>query len=236
MTPSLWWTLTRVQGYLPAKNNRPGWKIYCYSSFFFLMIRRPPRSTLFPYTTLFRSSPCGRRWKGGPHIPPSLPGAQGRTTQRPQRASAEASGAAWVGVLGFLGPALGPETPPQRRPADAQPTGRLRESAVRLSQRFVDGVPLPFGQSPAVRVGHHDHLTQYVRVRVQRHDVPAPGIQHRSNQSTVDGRRDGGRRQRGLRGLVDVQHIAAGSENHRRFVPRIEHRGDVLYVNQAAQA
>src|SRR3712207_7917423 len=26
-----------------------------YCSFFFLMIRRPPRSTLFPYTTLFRS-------------------------------------------------------------------------------------------------------------------------------------------------------------------------------------
>src|SRR5258706_8515447 len=26
-----------------------------YSYFFFLMIRRPPRSTLFPYTTLFRS-------------------------------------------------------------------------------------------------------------------------------------------------------------------------------------
>src|SRR2546429_5445193 len=25
-------------------------------SFFFLMIRRPPRSTLFPYTTLFRSA------------------------------------------------------------------------------------------------------------------------------------------------------------------------------------
>src|SRR5256885_10439765 len=27
---------------------------------FFLMIRRPPRSTLFPYTTLFRSRPAGR--------------------------------------------------------------------------------------------------------------------------------------------------------------------------------
>src|SRR6266536_3915467 len=26
-----------------------------FSFFFFLMIRRPPRSTLFPYTTLFRS-------------------------------------------------------------------------------------------------------------------------------------------------------------------------------------
>src|SRR3712207_7903276 len=37
------------------------------SFFFFLMIRRPPRSTLFPYTTLFRShrrSPAG----GGPTV------------------------------------------------------------------------------------------------------------------------------------------------------------------------
>src|SRR5690625_1713790 len=35
--------------------------------FFFLMIRRPPRSTLFPYTTLFRSvvftaAPGAARW------------------------------------------------------------------------------------------------------------------------------------------------------------------------------
>src|SRR5258708_37751937 len=29
------------------------------ASFFFLMIRRPPRSTLFPYTTLFRSDTLG---------------------------------------------------------------------------------------------------------------------------------------------------------------------------------
>src|SRR2546426_5108248 len=29
----------------------------CVTFFFFLMIRRPPRSTLFPYTTLFRSGP-----------------------------------------------------------------------------------------------------------------------------------------------------------------------------------
>src|SRR5438270_11257614 len=36
---------------------------YCVTSFhfFFLMIRRPPRSTLFPYTTLFRS----RNYIGG---------------------------------------------------------------------------------------------------------------------------------------------------------------------------
>src|SRR5689334_25218695 len=30
--------------------------IIIHPFFFFLMIRRPPRSTLFPYTTLFRSS------------------------------------------------------------------------------------------------------------------------------------------------------------------------------------
>src|SRR3712207_8771524 len=29
-------------------------------AFFFLMIRRPPRSTLFPYTTLFRSKSANR--------------------------------------------------------------------------------------------------------------------------------------------------------------------------------
>src|SRR5438067_4976988 len=31
------------------------WLIIWISLFFFLMLRRPPRSTLFPYTTLFRS-------------------------------------------------------------------------------------------------------------------------------------------------------------------------------------
>src|SRR2546427_2077204 len=33
-------------------------------SFFFLMIRRPPRSTLFPYTTLFRSHTRGHTDSG----------------------------------------------------------------------------------------------------------------------------------------------------------------------------
>src|SRR5437764_2907084 len=32
--------------------------------FFFLMLRRPPRSTLFPYTTLFRSSESSRSGSG----------------------------------------------------------------------------------------------------------------------------------------------------------------------------
>src|SRR5690349_23192717 len=37
---------------------------FCF--FFFLMIRRPPRSTLFPYTTLFRSVHACRHQPGHP--------------------------------------------------------------------------------------------------------------------------------------------------------------------------
>src|SRR6266705_3713470 len=43
--------------------------------FFFLMIRRPPRSTLFPYTTLFRS----RRGHGAHRRRPTPPGHRQRT-------------------------------------------------------------------------------------------------------------------------------------------------------------
>src|SRR5438874_9988654 len=55
-----------------------------YCLIFFLMIRRPPRSTLFPYTTLFRSIGCRRRygdhdrihgtWRKAP-ADPARPGA-----------------------------------------------------------------------------------------------------------------------------------------------------------------
>src|SRR2546426_1339719 len=38
-------------------------------SFFFLMIRRPPRSTLFPYTTLFRSRTGSARARAGSSNP-----------------------------------------------------------------------------------------------------------------------------------------------------------------------
>src|SRR5438552_19105023 len=39
---------------------------YILIHFFFLMIRRPPRSTLFPYTTLFRSSRRNTTPRSGP--------------------------------------------------------------------------------------------------------------------------------------------------------------------------
>src|SRR5947199_10771244 len=47
---------------------------HLHFSFFFLMIRRPPRSTLFPYTTLFRSCQVPRAAPGtaGPFETESL--------------------------------------------------------------------------------------------------------------------------------------------------------------------
>src|SRR2546426_2752061 len=44
--------------------------VHLLSFFFFLMIRRPPRSTLFPYTTLFRSHRAGHR---GHHLALRVP-------------------------------------------------------------------------------------------------------------------------------------------------------------------
>src|SRR2546425_6149714 len=40
------------------------------------MIRRPPRSTLFPYTTLFRSDPAPSRWLQRRHSLRLLPGSR----------------------------------------------------------------------------------------------------------------------------------------------------------------
>src|SRR3712207_9167267 len=57
--------------------------------FFFLMIRRPPRSTLFPYTTLFRSVHVRDIDLSIPELqgarfaqPPEGPGAQDRKSTR----------------------------------------------------------------------------------------------------------------------------------------------------------
>src|SRR3712207_8380844 len=51
-----------------------------YICFFFLMIRRPPRSTLFPYTTLFRSASTASRSpsRASPHAPTRAIAPSGR--------------------------------------------------------------------------------------------------------------------------------------------------------------
>src|SRR5216683_2586540 len=57
--------------------------VACY--IFFLMIRRPPRSTLFPYTTLFRSR-LRRAGRGGDGPPGDLPPLRRRTAQELRQA------------------------------------------------------------------------------------------------------------------------------------------------------
>src|SRR5258708_27291506 len=51
--------------------------LFVFLFFFFLMIRRPPRSTLFPYTTLFRS-----RRSRGHCCSPKRPSASGSPARR----------------------------------------------------------------------------------------------------------------------------------------------------------
>src|SRR3712207_9115552 len=77
--------------------------------FFFLMIRRPPRSTLFPYTTLFRSVPRGARRRAVDRA-----GERDRTRARDQQ-----------GVL--------PRARPRAAPARVRAGPRLDRKSTRLN-------------------------------------------------------------------------------------------------------
>src|SRR3712207_7524310 len=61
------------------------------------MIRRPPRSTLFPYTTLFRS---GWGWEASSHDRPTCRSAQHRRRPRQRAAGAVVIGASGGGIPG----------------------------------------------------------------------------------------------------------------------------------------
>src|SRR5436305_7870459 len=76
----------------------------------FLAIRRPPRSTLFPYTTLFRSRPAPRR-------------AAGARPPRPRRAPGPRDAAAARAA------------PPASRPAERAPARRSEEHTSELQSR-----------------------------------------------------------------------------------------------------
>src|SRR5215813_15242249 len=60
------------------------------SFFFFLMIRPPPRSKLFPYTTLFRSR-AGRHTPSRPRSCPPLSGRSGAGVATPTRSEEHTS-------------------------------------------------------------------------------------------------------------------------------------------------
>src|SRR4028119_81389 len=84
---------------------------------FFLMIRRPPRSTLFPYTTLFRSPApprAGRRRAWATPRPPAPPGPRRR---RPRGGGRSRRG----GPRRPPGPRAGPRPPLRPVPVGAGP-------------------------------------------------------------------------------------------------------------------
>src|SRR5438876_10121661 len=68
---------------------------FSFLFFFFLMIRRPPRSTLFPYTTLFRSGnvrailQVAHGNMGAPGVAESVAGGRPRFQQRSEEHTSE---------------------------------------------------------------------------------------------------------------------------------------------------
>src|SRR3712207_8556641 len=86
--------------------------------FFFLMIRRPPRSTLFPYTTLFRSmtSLCAKELRSG-----HAREARGARTERSGRY--------------FTGPGRGTHGPGAERLVDGVLAPRSEEHTSELQSR-----------------------------------------------------------------------------------------------------
>src|SRR3712207_5872050 len=101
-----------------------------YCLFFFLMIRRPPRSTLFPYTTLFRSS-FGRDCDGRSLVETS--GSKAPPIPHP--------GSRFQVCFGFVGLALGPTQ--GYRVALETPTGSHSERAERRGATWLGARPLP---------------------------------------------------------------------------------------------
>src|ERR1051325_4358634 len=94
-----------------------------FSLFFFLMIRRPPRSTLFPYTTLFRSRPATpaarrRRSRSRPW-PKAAPGPDRRPPGAAVAAGCRTATARW------------PAPPPRQAPAETRAGSRCRPGRAR---------------------------------------------------------------------------------------------------------
>src|SRR3712207_8371185 len=60
------------------------------------MMRRPPRSTLFPYTTLFRSQLPARAQGQGSHCRPGIAAALAGVSSRAAKTARDLAQAAWI--------------------------------------------------------------------------------------------------------------------------------------------
>src|SRR5215208_5256537 len=100
-------------------------------AFFFLMIRPPPRSTLFPYTTLFRSTPAWpTSWWSCPACAPPAWTCRGRSEEHTSELQSR----------GHIVCRLLLEK--QKRPEEGQPV--VRQEGIVL-HHHVDVLPIPLG-------------------------------------------------------------------------------------------
>src|SRR5690606_40979217 len=91
----------------------------------FLMLRRPPRSTPFPYTTLFRSRSGGRPYRSGTSTVPAGRRKRPPTRQPPEPHEAPSSARQ-------SGQSSRTNEPPSYAPPDRKST-RLNSSHVKIS-------------------------------------------------------------------------------------------------------
>ena len=129
--------------------------------FFFLMIRRPPRSTLFPYTTLFRSRTSARtvfqsQSRKSPTPIPARPAASRRDSS-----SSQASSSAPLAASALA--AASPETPRPRTAIrmrwqvnERSPSMHRHDQPIQHGRRFPDRIRT--GLSCTIRLRHYQRL------------------------------------------------------------------------------
>src|SRR3989454_3985856 len=185
------------------------------------MIRRPPRSTLFPYTTLFRSPPpC---WSGVTVLEPSgrAPGGPtGLDARRPYTA----------GLSSVNAPVLRPGTGRRRCRAAARRRRRGRGAPRSSTSRSPSIVRIARAHrawltSGSARAAQHEEVLVWQKAVLGDQAQPgAPGVAQEPNPgNTAPGRRPPLR----LLGPVDVDD--AGIAGERRDQPAQE-RGALVHV------
>src|ERR1039458_7968929 len=146
----------------------PRWGLCCLL-FFFLMIRRPPRSTLFPYTTLFRSTP-------GREISLAHRGHRYRDADRPRDRKSTRLNSSHLGIsyavfcLKKKKPTCGEKRSPVTATAsalEARLTQRSRQTGSRAAR----------GRSLSCKVWHHEAALVFFyndRAPTELYTLPPP--------------------------------------------------------------
>src|SRR6266480_2572729 len=144
--------------------------------FFFLMIRRPPRSTLFPYTTLFRSRrgrsfPSRRRRRRAARRRTRQSGTRSRLARRRSATSERQSGTPWELLSSLSSGRIGTLPTAVLDEFDGPRSGPVKGSSGRFPQRESkplgrDGAVFPAGcdERRGCRAGELSEVAVHVRL------------------------------------------------------------------------